>query len=212
MLTDGRFFGLKRQKVTVSTVGVVPRIRQVRFFIYLAVYTNWLAMRIRNDNCVKAACMFSQLWDYSGFLCHLSAWLVSAEAPVPILRKITQPWTRGNIQEQNRPSCQFAYAEPQTGYNAYTLTLQVCHCHLTKVILAAHQTQPYVLYLREDSCVSQRLTRKNQIIPGRIEMEVIANLKVGNLCLQTWSMTIYAQDLPAAEHLYSTCMLFSIQR
>lgn len=29
MLTDGRIFGLRRQKVTVSTVGVVPRVLQV---------------------------------------------------------------------------------------------------------------------------------------------------------------------------------------
>lgn len=28
MLVDNRVFGLRRQKVTVSTVGVVPRIRQ----------------------------------------------------------------------------------------------------------------------------------------------------------------------------------------
>lgn len=30
MLTDGRIFGLRRQKVTISTVGVVPRVLQVR--------------------------------------------------------------------------------------------------------------------------------------------------------------------------------------
>lgn len=29
MLTDGRTFGFRRQKVTISTVGVVPRIQQV---------------------------------------------------------------------------------------------------------------------------------------------------------------------------------------
>lgn len=29
MMTDGRLFGLSRRHVTVSTVGVIPRIRQL---------------------------------------------------------------------------------------------------------------------------------------------------------------------------------------
>ena len=32
MLTDGRYFSLQRQKVTVSTVGVIPKVLQVRGF------------------------------------------------------------------------------------------------------------------------------------------------------------------------------------
>lgn len=31
MLTDGRYFSLQRQKVTVSTVGVIPKVLQVIF-------------------------------------------------------------------------------------------------------------------------------------------------------------------------------------
>ena len=31
MLTDGRYFSLQRQKVTVSTVGVIPKVLQVDF-------------------------------------------------------------------------------------------------------------------------------------------------------------------------------------
>ena len=93
MLTDGRFFGLKRQKVTVSTVGVVPRIRQVGLVIHHLLISN--VVRIRLQFCKNSMHVLPamRLLGLSNCLCHLSTCLVSAEGPVFEPSTISQSWT-----------------------------------------------------------------------------------------------------------------------